>query len=292
MQKTVLSVLILLAMGILAADSMAGLYVWTDENGVKHYSDTPPSPHQVEKSKTPVKAIKQTIYYQIPIFTIKDAPDPGIVGAYHPVHSTRFGFPQYRLKGEEGRPRKNVPSLSVITQAGRWRWKIKTGYSTYISGLAKEGTPADRAGGWSQGYVDVNPVSISIDQDQIVTTRKIDGHNYLYDLDVQSDLVASWQKMAFRISGYSMPYLNGEYYPVNWSSETPRYKKDRNICLNARPFADQWEWHLGECDNHGISAEREPAGTMPHQANKWYERRGWLYIPLTVQKIDLEANGQ
>lgn len=285
MRKLALGILMNIVLGVLAASSYAGLYIWTDANGVKHYSDAPPVNANETQTASTVKELLKTEYYNLPVFIVKDGPDPGILGTYHPIYPTSRGFPQYRLKDDDAPNLRWLPKLSVMAENGRWRWKISTRYSKYISSLVSEGTPADRVIGWSYKYKDGDAATIVFDQEEIVTNRKMFEHTYYYDLDASSEPIEKWRTMAFRISGNTAPWLNGDYLPVKWSSGTPRYKKDQNTCLTAKPFAESWEWHLGECERYPFTADREPTGTMPHEVSKWYERRGIVYVPFTIKAL-------
>lgn len=264
---------------LLCGSTFAGIYSWTDKNGKRHFSDTPPP----ASADSTVKEVIKTQNYTVPVFKITAADDPGILGAYIPIHSGKDGLPQYELKREGPRPSNmKVPTLLVDSSKGRWQWKIKTGYSLYFSNDVQEGTPADKVVEWRKAY---DAVSLTLMREDIETSRKIFAYNYRYGLDRHSPDLPDWQKVAFRVSGHPEPGVNGDYQPVDWSSEIPRYRTEWDMCLVLYTRGDSWQWSLGNCGMLSYSSGREPAETMPHQVKRWIKNAGMQITSFQVEQI-------
>ncbi len=262
--------------------SLSTIYKWTDKDGNLHFSDTPPPASVNEEATSPVKEFLSTGQYILTVFKIIKADDPGIIGTYIPIQRTYPGFPQYELKTDRATDhRKHLPRILVKNQKGKWKWQIKTDYSNYSSTAVKEGVPADKVWEWRKRY---DNVQIVIRQVQIESDRNLYKYNYRYDLNIHSSGLPEWQKQTFRVTGAETE-VNGEYFPVNWSAETPRYRTSGNACLAARTLGSSWQWNLGNCMSLQYSSSREPAETMPHQVQQWVKNKGLHVVPIKVKKL-------
>lgn len=259
------------------------IYSWTDKNGKKHFSDHPPPESAPGSGDSQVKELFKTKKYTVPIFTITQSVDPAIKGTYYPIYRSGEGLPQYQLKVTDDKPRKNkLPRIFAKKEKGKWEWQIKTDYSLYSSGLVREGLPPHKVRGWKMRY---KSVPIGMRQEIIVASRDVFDHIYLYDMDRHSVGISEWQKQAFRVSGASEIDVNGDYYPVNWSSEYPRYRTGWDYCLEARQVGTFWQWSLGDCQLQSYSSSREAVDTTPDRVKQWFKNTGFHIVPLQVIRI-------
>lgn len=261
----------------------AAIYSWKDKNGTTHFSDNLPPSNVQDDTVSPVEQAISTGHYNVTVFKILKADDPGIVGTYVPIHSTEKDLPQYELIRKEKKSKEKNPLLFVVDQDSRWQWKIKTDYSDYTSNIVKEGTTPDKADTWRNRHSDV---VLSVAKQDIETTRRLFDHTYRYDLNRNSPNLPDWHKQAFRVSGHPEMILNGDYYPVSWSSDTPRYRTSWDTCLVQRSVGTSWQWYLGKCELFSYSSTREPAETMPHQVQRWIRNAGMQVISFTIEQIE------
>ena len=286
MKKTILTGLITIGFFIFAAGLPAGLYIWVDENGVKHFSDTPPEQDIRQNNESDFQELAKTQYYNYPVYIVTKAPDPDLKGTYVPIDPTKYGFPQYEKQVDGSDKTKKPARLAAVDSRGYWLWRLRSGKSTYFSQRVWEGTaPADNLY-WAKARAPYEEVDIKIKEEIIVATVQKYEYSYVYDPPEDPELVKPWQKKAYRVSGLHERKLNGDYYPVSWASPWPRYKKGDDICLIAKVFAGEWEWNLGECEHFSHTAELEAAGTMPDKVQKWYQRGGRLYVPVGISEIE------
>lgn len=264
---------------------IGGIYTWVDEKGVTHFSDTQPNQSQTKKNRTPVTAFVKTTIHRVPIFEVKDAPDPGIVGKYYPVKPTKKGLPQYRLKSAKIKDKRELPILFVYPYKGKWRWEIKSKYNRFFSKYTNEGTAPDADLIWTQKKMLSDPILLTIVKEEITTTRKAFEYEYKFNMNQKPDQLLKWQKMAFRVSDHRDNELNGIYRPVTWSSALPRYRNDEDKCLLAGSINKSWVWRLGKCDMLGFTSNREPEGTMAHDVKIWNKNSGYSVVSFTVEKI-------
>ena len=281
---SITSFLILLLLTLVGGDpAWSDVYSWIDKNGTLHFADTPPADNVQKNPLSPVEKIIAAQQYSVTLFKIVEADDPGIVGTYVPTHSTSSDLPEYEMHQEPKRAiQVKAPQLFVTKNEGKWQWIIKTDYSRYLSNIVNEGTPPDKVASWIKKDLDV---FLSITRQDIETSRKLFSHMYRYNLDRNSPDLPDWQKQAYRVTDHPEQDLNGEYYPVTWSSETPRYRTDWGTCLILHTIGSSWQWNLGKCEMLSYSSSREPARTMPHKVRYWIQRAGIQITPFTIEQI-------
>jgi hypothetical protein len=285
-----LRIILVLVPVIIASTTYAGIYIWVDENGVKHYTDTPPPEVLRDKSKTQLREIVKSQSYKTIIFKVVDIPDPSFLGSYFPIKPTAKGFPQYELETEGQGNKRRIPKLDVYSIHGKWMWRLIRGRDKYFSAHVREGTPANRVRIWKSFKPNGPRATVRIETEAFVTTRAYRKYHYDYDLSSDDENALEWMKKSYRVSGHPDAGYNGIYKPVNWSSLLPRYKYGQDMCLAASGFAESWEWNLGKCEKYEYTADIEPKSTMPDKVRRWYQRKGMLYLTFKIAEVETVSN--
>lgn len=262
--------------------SYSGMYSWTDEKGVRHFTDTPPPEHLTKNASTLVKEIIKANKFSVPVFKLVEADDPNIVGTYIPTSSTHEDLPRYILKKKKSTDTKKVPKLYAERRKGDWRWELSTGYSLYYSDIVPEGTPPSRVPSWNRKY---KVAQLAFEQHKIVTDRKIFSHEYHYNITPSSTSAKPWQKFSYNITEHPEMNAIGEYTPVSWSSPRPRYRSKAGMCLALFEKGNDIQWLQGKCELQSYSSKKLPADTTADKVKEWIKNAGYYLVSIQIEKI-------
>ena len=250
----------------------AGLYKWVDEQGVTHFSDSPPNTKSSMDDDRKYSILDEDTYTTTDMFVVKNVPEDIFNGKYLPIRRFGNGCIMAFKKTEANDKRVY---LKAVGWGNDWSWRLSLGGTDYYEteDMDQSLFPAKftqwhsllNKGGWSR--FDIQRKSIS---------AKHDSGVYIYyrnvcDIPTQ---IYPWVKYEFEVTNAECPEFNGVYTPyitnksdvaAPWYSKEGKYFIRRTF--NTRTRSYRWMISGRTCSN--VSFKTKDKNLFPDNIACW-----------------------